>query len=78
MRTISSECLRPMSVANKSVVFMTIDKAEVFYASKRVTSEIFHANLYNEPIEVFVQEARDPMSDKPYERLPWLMTPSRF
>ena len=78
MRTISSNCLKPMSVANKSIVFMTIDNREMFYASRRVANEIFQANLYNEFINVYIEEAKDSESDKPYNRLGWLMTPSRF
>ena len=66
----------------KSAVFRHVTSGEEFYASRRVTNDILNAQIYQEDIVVTVQKPQVPRGEdrplKPYERLSWLATPSRF
>lgn len=83
MRTIESNTLIPTAVTTgHSMVFTHLDTQEQFYATRRVANEILAANLNREYILVWVQEVKKPSFEdrpaKPYERMSWLATPSRF
>lgn len=66
----------------KSAVFRDVVTGEQFYASRRVTNDILNAQIYQEDIVISVQKPQVPMNEdrplKPYERMSWLATPSRF
>ena len=81
METIKSSVLTPIAMTTgKSMTFS--DGNRNYYASRRVANEILAAKAARKTIEVWIQEPEVRVGEssplKPYQRLPWLATPSRF
>lgn len=81
METIKSSVLTPVAMTTgKSMTFS--DGKEMYYASRRVANEILAAKMSKKTIEVWVQKPELRVGEqtplKPYQRLNWLATPSRF
>lgn len=83
MKQISIFSLRITALTSgRSAVFTDVNTHESYYATRRVANEILAAQNEPEDIIVFVQKVNKPVNEdsplKPYERMNWLATPSRF
>ena len=83
MKQISVFSLRITALTTgKSAVFTDVKTGESYYAGRRVANEILAAQNEQKDIPLWVQEAKrtshEDTTTKPYERMSWLATPSRF
>ena len=83
MKQISVFSLRITALTTgRSAVFMDLKTGEQYYATRRVTNEILNAQNEQKDIPVWVQKVEKSSYEdrplKPYEKMNWLATPSRF
>lgn len=81
METIKSSVLTPIAMTTgRSMTFS--DGNNIYYASRRVANEILAAKADNKTIEVWIQKPEvrvgEESPSKPWQRMNWLATPSRF
>lgn len=83
MKQISVFSLRITALTTgKSAVFTDVKTYENYYATRRVANEILAAQNEQKDIPLWVQEVKKSSNEdrptKPYKRMSWLATPSRF
>lgn len=83
MEQISVFSLRITALTTgKSAVFTDVKTNEQYYATRRVANEVLNAQNEQKDIPVWVQKVEKPSNEdrpiKPYEKMNWLATPSRF
>lgn len=78
---ISSRDLIPVALTTgRSMTFMSTKKTEMYYATRRVANEILNAQYSGTHIDVWVQKPKVNINEdrKPWQKMNWLATPSRF
>ena len=79
----SLESLSITALTNGKSAIFTNSQGKQYYASRRVANDILAAKQQGKEIEVYYESVLapglHPADDvKPWQRLPWLCTPSRF